>query len=87
VPTKAGRASSARGEGVERTTAEIGRAARAEAHVIDAGSSEDIHTPAVHVRKLLLDYTTASASAEARPIPDAAPKTKALLPVRSKAAR
>jgi NAD(P)-dependent dehydrogenase (short-subunit alcohol dehydrogenase family) len=63
------------GEGVERTIAEIGKHARVEAHVIDAGSSEDIRalagsimaskrrldiavtTPAVHVRKLLLDYT------------------------------
>jgi NAD(P)-dependent dehydrogenase (short-subunit alcohol dehydrogenase family) len=62
-------------EGVERTAAEIGKHAKSEAHVIDAGSPEDIRalantimaskrrldaavtTPAVHVRKLLLDYT------------------------------
>jgi NAD(P)-dependent dehydrogenase (short-subunit alcohol dehydrogenase family) len=63
------------GEGVERTAAEIGKHARTEAHVIDAGSSDDIRTlvgsiiaskrrldiavttPAIHVRKLFLDYT------------------------------
>jgi NAD(P)-dependent dehydrogenase (short-subunit alcohol dehydrogenase family) len=63
------------GEGVERTAAEIGKHVRTEAHVIDAGSSDDIRTladmimasrrrldiavttPAIHIRKLLLDYT------------------------------
>jgi NAD(P)-dependent dehydrogenase (short-subunit alcohol dehydrogenase family) len=62
-------------EGVERTAAQIGKHTNSEAHVIDAGSAEDIRmlantimtskrrldiavtTPAVHVRKLLLDYT------------------------------
>jgi NAD(P)-dependent dehydrogenase (short-subunit alcohol dehydrogenase family) len=62
-------------EGVERTAAEIGKHTSAEAHVIDAGSPEDVGalarsivtskrrldiavtTPAIHVRKPLLDYT------------------------------
>jgi NAD(P)-dependent dehydrogenase (short-subunit alcohol dehydrogenase family) len=62
-------------EDVERTAAEIGSHASAEAYVVDAGSSENIRalahdimaskrrldiavtTPAVHIRKLLLDYT------------------------------
>lgn len=62
-------------EGVEATAADLRARGRAEAHVVDAGSADDIRTlaakiaadhprlhvavttPAVHVRKLMLDYT------------------------------
>jgi NAD(P)-dependent dehydrogenase (short-subunit alcohol dehydrogenase family) len=63
--------------GVEATAADLAAAGRAEAHVVDAGSAEEIEglaeairrrhkrldiavtTPAIHVRKLMLDYTDA----------------------------
>jgi NAD(P)-dependent dehydrogenase (short-subunit alcohol dehydrogenase family) len=62
-------------DGVEATAADLRAAGRAEAHVVDAGSPDDIRTlaakiaadhprlhvavttPAIHVRKLMLDYT------------------------------
>jgi NAD(P)-dependent dehydrogenase (short-subunit alcohol dehydrogenase family) len=62
-------------EGVEATAADLRAHGAAEAHVVDAGSAEDIRalaakiaskhprlnvavtTPAIHVRKLMLDYT------------------------------
>ena len=62
-------------QGVEATAADLRARGRAEAHVVDAGSADDIRalaariagthprlhvaltTPAIHVRKLMLDYT------------------------------
>jgi len=62
-------------EGVEATAADLRAGSEAEAHVVDAGSADDIRalaakiaadhprlhvavtTPAIHVRKLMLDYT------------------------------
>jgi NAD(P)-dependent dehydrogenase (short-subunit alcohol dehydrogenase family) len=64
-------------QGVETAAADIDARARAEAHVVDAGSAESLNalaaaietrhgrldvavsTPAVHVRKLMCDYTDA----------------------------
>jgi len=62
-------------EGVEATAADVRTGGQAEAHVVDAGSADDIRTlaakiaaahprldvavttPAIHVRKLMLDYS------------------------------